>query len=346
VIIGTFLAGGGFILWGAVPVFEMILLANVIWALGEAFTSGAWEAWVTDEVGESAAAPLYLRASQMRLGARLIALPIAIVFALMSLSLPFIISGSIYIALGLFLIVAMKESFQPARTRGMGVMSVLRKTTGTTVRAFAGRRLLLLLLVTAMLFGAASEGFDRLGVAIWLQQLTLPELAGLDPIAWFAVFGAGGTLLGLGVTEILKRRVDVASERGIAIALILVTAMLAIAMAVFGLSELFWLSLIAMWVARSMRNAYDPLFLAWINRELDPQIRATVISAFGQGDAVGQVSMGPIIGWVGVARSLSAAIVTSAAFLVPSIGIFAGTLGRHADASEKAADRTDHPLSK
>ena len=129
-----------------------------------------------------------------------------------------------------------------------------------------------------------------------------------------------------------------ASERGIAIALILVTAALAVAMAVFGLSELFWLSLVAMWVARSMRNAYDPLFLAWINRELDPQIRATAISAFGQGDAVGQVSMGPIIGWIGVARSLSAAIVTSAAFLLPSIGIFAGTLGRHAEVGESTGD--------
>ena len=75
----------------------------------------------------------------------------------------------------------------------------------------------------------------------------------------------------------------------------------------------------------------------WINLELDPQIRATDISAFGQGDAVGQVSMGPIIGWIGVARSLSAAIVTSAAFLVPSIGIFAGTLGRRGDGTEDAS---------
>ena len=337
VIIGAFLGGGGFILWGAVPVFEMILVANVIWALAEAFTSGAWEAWITDEVGEAAAAPLYLRASQVRLVAGLIGLPLAIFFALMSLQLPFIIAGSILIAVGIFLVFAMGESFQPARGAGSGVLSVLRRTTRETVRAFTGRRLLLLLLVTAMLFGAASEGFDRLGVAIWLQQLTLPELAGLDPIAWFAVFGAGGTLIGLGVMEILRRRVDVVSERGIAIALIMVTAVLAVAMAVFGLSELFWLSLVAMWVARSMRTAYAPLFLAWINRELDPQIRATVISAFGQGDAVGQVSMGPIIGWIGVARSLSAAIVTSAAFLVPSIGIFAGTLARRGDGTEDAS---------
>ena len=191
-----------------------------------------------------------------------------------------------------------------------------------------------------MLFGAASEGFDRLGVAIWLQKLTLPELFGLDPIAWFAVFSAGGIIIGLGVTEILKRRVDVGSERGIAIALILVTSALAVAMAVFGLSELFWLSLIAMWTAHAMRNAYDPLFLVWINRGLDPQIRATVISAFGQGDAIGQVSMGPIIGWIGVARSLSTAIVTSAAFLIPSIGIFAMASRRQRDQTIDGPDKS------
>ena len=103
-IIGAFLGGGGFILWGAVPVFEMILVANVIWALAEAFTSGAWEAWITDEVGEAAAAPFYLRASQVRLVAGLIGLPLAIFFALMSLQLPFIIAGSVLIAVGIRLV--------------------------------------------------------------------------------------------------------------------------------------------------------------------------------------------------------------------------------------------------
>ena len=98
----------------------------MIWALGEAFTSGAGEAWITDEVGEDAAAPLYLRASQIRLAAGLIGLPLAIVFALMSLALPFIIAGSILVAVGIFLVFAMRESFQPARARAR-VLSMLRR---------------------------------------------------------------------------------------------------------------------------------------------------------------------------------------------------------------------------
>jgi len=340
VIIGMLFTAGGFALWGAIPVFESILIANVIWAIGEAFVSGAWEAWITDEVGESAAAPLYLRAKQLRMAFALVGLPLAIVLALVSLHLPFLVSASIYLAIAIFLIAAVKESFIPTRAPGAGFISVLKKTVGETAKAFRGRRLLLLLLVAAMLFGAASEGFDRLGVATWLQKLTLPELFGLDPIAWFAVFSAGGIIIGLGVTEILKRRVDVGSERGITIALILVTSALAVAMAVFGPSELFWLSLIAMWTAHAMRNAYDPLFLVWINRDLDPQICATVISAFGQGDAIGQVSMGPIIGWIGVARSLSTAIVTSAAFLIPSIGIFAMASRRQRDQTIDGPDKS------
>src|SRR4030067_1622545 len=45
VIIGVFLIGLGFIVEGSFPFFLAILLAQVIWALGYTFTSGASQAW-------------------------------------------------------------------------------------------------------------------------------------------------------------------------------------------------------------------------------------------------------------------------------------------------------------
>src|SRR5512136_2735634 len=55
IIIGYFLIGAGFILEGSFPLFLTILLAQVLWGLGYTFTSGATEAWITDEIGEEAA---------------------------------------------------------------------------------------------------------------------------------------------------------------------------------------------------------------------------------------------------------------------------------------------------
>jgi MFS transporter, DHA3 family, tetracycline resistance protein len=52
VIVGTVIMGIGFILWGAIPVFGWIIVAQVVWAIGVTFTSGATEAWVADESGQ------------------------------------------------------------------------------------------------------------------------------------------------------------------------------------------------------------------------------------------------------------------------------------------------------
>src|SRR5512139_2177898 len=55
IIVGMFIMGAGFVVEGSFPFFAPILLAQVIWALGYTFTSGATEAWIADEVGEGRA---------------------------------------------------------------------------------------------------------------------------------------------------------------------------------------------------------------------------------------------------------------------------------------------------
>jgi DHA3 family tetracycline resistance protein-like MFS transporter len=51
VIIGTALIGLGLIVWGAWTLFATILLAQVLWGIGVTFTSGATQAWISDETG-------------------------------------------------------------------------------------------------------------------------------------------------------------------------------------------------------------------------------------------------------------------------------------------------------
>jgi DHA3 family tetracycline resistance protein-like MFS transporter len=52
IIIGFVLVGGGLLLQGLIPAFAAVLAAQVLWGLGYTFTSGADQAWITDEVGE------------------------------------------------------------------------------------------------------------------------------------------------------------------------------------------------------------------------------------------------------------------------------------------------------
>ena len=114
IIIGIFLIGVGFILEGAIPRFETILLAQVIWGIGATFTDGADSAWITDEIGEERVGNAFLRASQIGQVAALVAIPISVALGSERLNLPILLGGGLYLLLGVFLIVFMPEQgFKP-----------------------------------------------------------------------------------------------------------------------------------------------------------------------------------------------------------------------------------------
>jgi predicted MFS family arabinose efflux permease len=66
-----------------------------------------------------------------------------------------------------------------------------------------------------------------------------------------------------------------------------------------------------------------------LNRSItDSSVRATVNSIANQADAIGQTAGGPIVGAIGKAVSLPAALFTSALLLVPALGLY-GRVARH-----------------
>ena len=65
IVIGYVLIGLGFLIEGFFPAFRPILLAQVVWGLGYTFTSGAKQAWITDEIGEESANKLFLRSARL-----------------------------------------------------------------------------------------------------------------------------------------------------------------------------------------------------------------------------------------------------------------------------------------
>src|SRR6185312_2528421 len=71
IIIGFVLIGAGFLLQGLVPAFLAILAAQVLWGVGFTFTSGADQAWITDEIGTERAATVFVRSQQISLAAQI-----------------------------------------------------------------------------------------------------------------------------------------------------------------------------------------------------------------------------------------------------------------------------------
>ncbi len=334
VIIGTFLLGLGFVIEGSFPFFAAVLLCQIIWGAGATFMSGALEAWVADELGEENAGRAYLRAAQVgQLGA-LVGISLSIALGSLLINLPIVAGGAGVIGVALFLLVFMPEhGFKPTPRENRNSFQQLAHTFRGGLALVRGRRIVVTILVIAAIFGAFSEGFDRLWTPHLLNNFTLPPLGQFQPIVWFGIINAVSMLLGIVGTEYVRRRVDTNHHVLVARALFVINALIIIGVIVFGLAWTFSLALVALLALKPLRGMSVPLTTAWLNQSLEPGVRATVLSMRNQVDAFGQILGGPVLGLIATAFSLRVEMVVGALVLLPALWLYSRTIRVGAPAS-------------
>jgi len=329
IIIGAFLLGIGLALQGVVPKFGVILLAQVIWGIGSTFTSGATQAWITDEIGIERANPLFLRASQFELIASIVAVAIATAIGNVSLQAPILIGGGLYLVMGLVLIVVMPEhGFTPTPRAERTTWQVMGGQLKSGVSLVRRSHVLLTILGIMAFGGAATESYDRLSTDHFLTDFAFPTFAGWKPVVWLGIFSIIGRLWNIGVFEIIRRRLNTNSHRAVARALTISTALLVVCYFGFALAGNLALVVVASIGVRMFRNINNPLQTAWVNQHVDSTVRATVLSISNQADAVGQIAGGPVVGYVGLLASVRAALVVGGCILTPALMLYAQTLRR------------------
>ncbi len=322
VIIGTLISGVGFIIMGAIPIFWAILLGNILWGFGYTFTSGATEAWLAGEVGEEKVSGVYVKSGQINRVLSLIGMPLSAVLATLWLPLPILIGGAIIFAIGLFLLIAMPETAFTPRPREKTLGGNL-KDMGVTLKAglavIRRRPILAALLVVELFIGAASEGFDRLGDAHLLTNITFPAWGNLEPVAWFSILGVTGTLLGIGVTALAQKRLIEAGKDPTRSAryLLVLTALSTVCVAIFAFAPNFGVGVTVLLIHGVLGSLIGPLYNSWLVQSTEPATRATVISLVGQSNALGQVAGGPGVGAIGKHFSMRAALTASALLSLP-----------------------------
>ena len=317
IILGYLIVGVAFVLEGSVPLFGVVLLAEVIRAVGEACLSGATQAWLADEVGEDRVGGLFVRGAQLHRVFGLLGIGASVGLASIALTLPIVLGGVLSIALAALLLVVMPErGFHPAERTGSA--SGLFRTAAEGVRQLRQRPLLLIFLAFAAAVGASSEGFDRLWEAHFLATFVFPDLGALEPIVWFGILEAGALVLGIVGVQALTR-LDLTDDRLLARYGLLAHGGWLVTVCVFGLATDFWLAVLAFWAARVMKSIGQPLLATWETRSIPSAVRATVLSTLSQGDALGQMLGGPVVGAVGTIHSLRAAMVTTGLLHAPAL---------------------------
>lgn len=320
IIIGYVLMGLGFLVEGFLPVFLPILLAQIIWGLGYTFTSGATQAWITDEIGEEDANKLFLRATQIGLFASLIGMGAAVLVGANSVVLPIRVGAVGVMLIGAALMLIMPETgFHPTSREERNTWQHMWHTFKQGARAVRSRPRLMNIVFIGLFYGLYSEGFDRLWVKHLLDNFELPILFGSNQVAFFAMLRVAGTILTILAVRFVEKRVDSTSPLAIGRAVLVVTGTISVALIGFALSPLLLLSLGLYLVISVLRNVHIPLQTAWINQKLDSQVRATVHSMFGQVDAIGQTLGGPLVAVIASVGSAVASLVTSGLLLTPAL---------------------------
>lgn len=341
VVIGMFVIGAAFVVVGAATTAVAVIAAYAVWGLGWTFLSGAFDAWLADEVGEENVGTIYHRGAQVDRIASLFAIGVSVGLAHIDLRLPILVAGAGTIGLGLVLLVAMPETgFRPARREGRSHLAGMAATGREGVRIVRGRPLLLAVLGIAAFGGMWSETFDRLWEAHFLEDIGLPAIGDLDPVVWFGVLNAGILVLALVIARPLAKRLEGAGQATAARVLFGLDAFLLVSALTFALAGSLWLAVAAFWGTRVARNVAGPVFNTWLQRGVgETDARATVLSITNQADAVGQWTGGPGLGVLGNAFGIRAALVAGSLCMAPALALYARAI-RHSVA-EPDPGRTD-----
>ena len=267
---------------------------------------------------------MFVRGAQVEQVAAFLAIAGAAALGLVWIRLPIILGGVGFVVLAIVLIRVMPEHGFAPHTTDRTTFGQMRHqfTEGLSLarRRPIARRLILISLVV----GLSSEAFDRLWTA-HLLRFEFPDLFGHgSTVLWFAGIAMVGALLGFVVTTALDRVSPSTLTRHHPARLLAgLAAVQVLAVAGFAVAGVFGLALAALWIRTVAGVVAAPVSAAWMNRQLEPGVRATVLSMESQTNAIGQVAGGPILGWVGSAVSIRAALLASAAVLSPVVVLYA-----------------------
>ncbi|MFN8481469.1 MAG: MFS transporter [Anaerolineae bacterium] len=331
VILAMFILGVGWLLEGSIALFATILVAEAIRGVGETFLSGALDAWLADEIGADNVGAVYVRGGQIDRVVGLAAIGLGVALASIQPNYAVLFGGGVYLTLGVFLALFMPEhGFAPAPRIDRNPLHTMRHTLADGAQAVRGRPILVALLASSILSGVSSEGFDRLWEALLLTDFTFPTIGHFQPVVWFGILSAAGSLVSLVVVEAARLRLE---------RLTLVPARAASALA--GLTALTMLAIVALALAPTFAAAFalllvksvlsalaGPLQQSWLVQNIPARVRATVLSMNGLSNALGQTAGGPGIGVLGDRRGLRSAIFAAGLLILPQIGVFAYA-GRH-----------------
>jgi DHA3 family tetracycline resistance protein-like MFS transporter len=316
VIAGYLLMGAGLLLWGLIPAYAAILVANVVWSIGAVCVDGAEEAWAAEEIDPDRVTRAFVRGGQLAQAGSLLGILAAVGLAFAGLAVPIVTGGVLTLLLGVFLLFFMtEERWSPGHG---GSWRSMRRQVVTGGRAVRHSGILAGIVAGTLFAGMSSEGFDRLS-----QPFLLPFIGSRPPELVFGGLAVLAALGSIAATGLAGRHLDTLRPRQVGRLLAAAHAVTAAGMIWFGLTGQWWVAVALYLLVSLVRNTTGPILAVWLVSATAPDSRATVFSIQAQADALGQIAGGPPAGIVANRHSTGAGISVAGLFLLPAVALFA-----------------------
>ncbi len=317
-VIGVILVGLGFMFEALFPTFITVLIAQVIWGIGFTFISGAREAWITGEVGETTANKAFFTGARLSQVGAFLGVLISMVLATISVRLPIFVGGLFHALWGISLFFLMpEEHFHSTKPEERSNWHHMWHTLKSGISVVKQSRLLLVVIVAGGIYGMFSEGFDRLWTAHLIKNFAFPTVLSISQTTWFGIIYLVTlvfTYIGIGI---VNKHVDKESESAIIKGFVVLIGGIMLATLGFAFAPNFYVAVICTWFVFMFREATSPLYNGILNKESVEHVRATVFSIASQSNALGQIVGGPILGFIATYFSLRTGMFGAAFALFP-----------------------------
>src|SRR6266540_1341506 len=205
-IIGYLGMGTAWLLVGVFSAPWLIIALWAVWGISYTFTSGASQAWITDEVGANKVGAIFLRGARVGQVGAVVGLALQVAIGTLSLRAGVMAGGAITIACGLACIFLMPETGFRRRPREerASALAELRKTAVTGGRFAWAQPIIMLLISVEIFMGMSSEAFDRLKEALFaftLMEMVTMLVFALTGSTWLAIAALLGVFVARDLAE-------------------------------------------------------------------------------------------------------------------------------------------------
>jgi hypothetical protein len=324
-VIAHLAMGSGMAMLGLVTAFPLILVTQVLWALGWTFSSGADVAWVTDELDrpERIARVLTARGRWEALGGVAGIVGFGALAWGAGLAAAIVAAGSSMLVLGVVVAVWFTERNFTPRRRDRWRES--RAILGRGVVLARRDRQILVILAATLLLNLGGEPFDFLSRK---QFVELGFPAGAEPIVWLTALGIaslGGAALALRIVEGWIDGIGAAPRIYAGATFAGAAGVLLLALApngAVGMVGALVVQAVAWPVTRSVG-------IVWVNRRTTSDVRATVHSFLSQAESFGEALGGAGFGLLALSLGIGSVLTLAAVVLaVAAVLVVASRAGR------------------